>query len=261
MKAKLTLPFSLLAVLLAGLLAACGGGGSGGGSVVPPAGNPNPGPQASPTGAAGTMSLGGQGMANAKVVFTCGCSLQAGSTTADGSGNYSLPSTSSAVPATPNPTYTTQPGRNYIVIGAAGHTESWTMLFLGSTTAHNLYLSASSANVSDEFTTAASLYVFYNSQNMSDQSFDTWNLNTIAAWTQSLRASGGNNAAEQKLIADVKSAQQAGNTLFPTVPAWDPNAPSSNGTIRTDIQAVKSSGDPALPTPCPASGCTGAPSP
>lgn len=76
-----------------------------------------------------------------------------------------------------------------------------------------------------------------------------------------MRTSGGNNTAEKKLIADVVAAQQAGTTLFPTVPAWDPDGPSGNSTIASDVQAVLHSGDPALPTPCPSTGCTGAPTP
>jgi hypothetical protein len=171
-----------------------------------------------------------------------------------------MPLTSNAVPTNPTPTYTAVPGRNYMVIGAAAssHTEAWTMLFLGSTPSHNLYLS--NGNVTDQYTTAASLYIFYNSQNASDQSFDLWNFNTIASWTASLRASGGNNAAEQKLISDVVAAQQAGATLFPTVPTWDPDGPSANLTIKSDVQAVLNSADAAKPTPCPSTGCTGTPS-
>jgi hypothetical protein len=115
--------------------------------------------------------------------------------------------------------------------------------------------------VTDQYTTAASLYVFYNSQNSSDQSFDLWNFNTIASWTTSLRNSGGNNPAEKTLISDVIAAQQAGTTLFPTLPAWDPDGPGTNSKIAADIVAVQKSGDTALPTPCPSTGCTGAPTP
>ncbi len=255
------------------LLAACGGGGGGGGGSLPPnnipSGHPSATPSPTPTpspspsetpGGTGLMSAG-TALGNARIVYTCGCSSQAGSTTADGSGNYTMPMSSTAVPQNPTPTYTAVPGRNYMVIGAgaSSHTEAWTMLYLGNVPSHNLYLSPS--NVTDQYTTAASLYIFYNSQNASDQSFDLWNFNTIASWTASLRTSGGNNAAEKKLISDVVTFQQAGTTLFPTAPQWDPDGPSTNATIVSDLQAVLHSGDAALPTPCPSSGCTGTPTP
>jgi hypothetical protein len=246
------------------VLAACGGGGGGG--PMPPNNTPTPTPTVTPTSpptpsGAGQMMVAGTALANARIVFTCGCSGQAGSTTADGNGNYTVPQTSNAVPQNPTPTYTAVPGRNYMVIGAgaSSHAEAWTMLFLGSVPSHNLYLSTS--NVTDQYTTAASLYIFYNSQNASDQSFDLWNFNTIASWTASLRTSGGNNAAEKKLIGDVLTFQQSATTLFPTVPAWDPDGPSANATIASDVQAVNSSVDSLKPTPCPNSGCTGAPTP
>jgi hypothetical protein len=255
--------FSVFA--FASLLAACGS--SGGSGTLPPGGggtrgggNPPPTPTATPA-ISGQIVARSSAIANARIVFTCGCSAQAGTATADANGNYTLTTPSTALPASPSPTYTAVPGRNYLIIGGASssHTEAWTMAFLGKIPSHNLYLSTS--NITDEFTTAASLYIFYNSQASSDQSFDLWNFNTIAAWTQSLRSSGGNNSAEKKLVSDVLAAQQAGQTLFPGAPAWDFDRPGTNATIASDLRSVHNSGDSALPTPCPRTGCTGTPSP
>jgi hypothetical protein len=275
MNSKLISAFSVFT--LACVLAACGsgGGGSSGNTVLPTGGGgnptpsphatttPSPGHTASPTptpGISGQMVARASAIADARIVFTCGCSPQAGTATADSNGHYSFSLSSTAVPSSPSPTYTAVPGRNYMIIGAgaSSHTEAWTLAFLGHTPSHNLYLSPS--NVTDEFTTAASLYVFYNSANNAE-SFDHWNFNTVASWTNSIRTSGGNNASEQKLIADILAAQQAGQTLFPTVPAWDLDGPGSNATIASDLHNVLHSGDPALPTPCPSTGCTGAPTP
>lgn len=269
--------FKALAPLaLAGLatLAACGGGG-GGGTVTPPTGGgggggpkptPTPVPTASP-GGTGMASVLGNPLANAKVVFTCGCSSQAGTATTDASGNFALPASSNAVPAAPNPSYTLVSGRNYLVVAAdtSAHREAWTMLFLGNTPSTNVYMGSGAANTTDEFTAAASLYVFVNSPNNSDTSFDDWNFNTIAAWANALRSGKSHTAAETKLISDIKAAQTAGTTLFPFAPGWDPEGNMTNATIRGDLAAITPASDPAVPTPCPVSNgtpsCTGAPSP
>ncbi|MBV9269605.1 MAG: hypothetical protein JO165_00820 [Candidatus Eremiobacteraeota bacterium] len=273
LKSYKTLLNSTIAVAaLAAALAACGGGGGGGGNTIPsptqnPTGSPTTAPTTTPTtapaSATGQLTVLGAAMSNAKVVFTCGCSPQAGTVTADANGNYTLPPSVTAVPASPSPTYTAVPGRNYLVVGASTTTkaESWTMLFYGSTPAHNVYLTT--GNVSDEFTAAASLYVYYNSQNASDQSFDGWNFNSIASFANELRTT--TNPKEQQLINDIKTAQQNNVSLFPSpngsVPAWDPHGMPANPTIKADITAL--SGDSAAPTPCPGgqSGCTGTPSP
>jgi hypothetical protein len=220
---------------------------------------------------AGTMTLNGTALANATVAFSCGCSAQAGETTTNASGGYTIGANATAIPASPNPTYTTVPGRNYMIIGyASSGTQAWTMEFLGNTQATNLNLSSSPTNLqtntTDTASTAAALYVYYESQNDSDQSFDLWNFNTINAWAQKLRAGTGLSEHETQLLADVTSAQSAGTSLYPTVPVWNPQAgAAANATILADLQAVHSDGttvDPALPTPCPAAGaCTGAPTP
>jgi len=219
----------------------------------------------------GEMSLSGNALANATVAFTCGCSAQAGETTTNASGNYTINTQATAIPSVPQPTYTTVPGRNYMIIGyASSGTQTWTMEFLGNTPATNLNLSSSpgnaTANVTDAASTAAALYIYEESQNNSDQSFDLWNFNTIATWTEKLRAGAGLSAHETALMNDVVAQQNAGKSLYPTVPAWNPQAgATTNSTIAADVQAIHADGmavDPALPTPCPAIGqCTGAPTP
>jgi hypothetical protein len=217
------------------------------------------------------MTVNGSVLANATVVFTCGCSQQAGETTTNASGNYAIGASATAIPGSPNPMYTTVPGRNYMIIGyASSGTQTWTMEFLGNTPATDLNLSSSpktlSMNTSDQAGTAASLYIYYESQNDSDQSFDLWNFNMIAAWAQKLRSGSGLSAHESSLLQDIASAQSSGKSLYPTVPVWNPQAgATTNAAILTDLQNIHTDGtavDPALPTPCPAAGsCSGAPTP
>jgi hypothetical protein len=216
------------------------------------------------------MTLNNAAVANATVAFTCGCSAQAGETTTNAGGNYTITPTATAIPAAPNPTYTAVPGRNYLIIGyALTGTQVWTMEFLGNSPATNLNLSSSPTNLQDNITdtadTAAALYIFYESQNDSDQSFDLWNFNTIDAWAQKLRGGSG-SPNETKLLSDITASQGAGKSLYPTIPVWNPQTgASTNATILADLQAIHTDGtmvDPALPTPCPAAGaCTGAPTP
>jgi hypothetical protein len=267
-------PASLLAALFALsalALAACGGGSSGGPDpVINPTATPTSKATATPTptptpisGATGVMSVNGSPLANAKVAFSCGCSSSGGTATTDASGNYTITQGSPQIP--PPGTYTIVPGRNYMIVaaGSPGETEAWTMMFLGSIPAHNVYLT--SANTTDAYTAAAALYIFYSATSLSDPlAYDHWNMNTIISWENTLRASGGNNAAEKQLLADIVSAQQSGSSLFPAIPVWDPdsNPPfQANATIAGDLKAVQSSGDKALPTPCPSTGCTGTPQP
>jgi hypothetical protein len=264
---------ALLALLAA--LAACGGGSGSGspGSGMPPTTAPTTAsPQATATTSiSGAIALNGAAVSNATVAFTCGCSAQAGETMTNSTGAYVIGPTATAIPASPNPTYTAVPGRNYMIIGyASSGTQAWTMEFLGKTQATDLNLSSTPSNLqtnsTDTASTAAALYIYYESQNDSDQSFDLWNFNTIAAWAAKLRAGAGLSAHETQLLADVTSAQGSGASLYPTVPVWNPQAgAAANATILADLQAVHSDGttvDPALPTPCPAAGaCTGAPTP
>ncbi len=259
-------------ILAAALLAACGGGGGGGGASLPPSGGG--GSVATPPAYAmtGVMS-DGVPLANAPVVFTCGCTQQAGLTTTDGAGAYTIGATATAIPASPDPTYTTVPGRNYLVIGfAPNHAQFWTMEFLGAVPAHNLNLSDApndgAANIPDAASTAASLYIFYESSNApGDESFDLWNFNAIDAWARHLRAGSALSAAETRLLADVTQGQTSGASLFPAIPQWNPDASATpNATIRADLDAVRSESaagaNPSVPTPCPALGaCTGTPTP
>jgi hypothetical protein len=258
---------ALLALVAA--LAACGGGGSGSGAGTTPS---TTSPQATAsTSISGTMILNGSAVANATVAYSCGCSAQAGETTTNASGNYAIGASATAIPASPNPTYTTVPGRNYMIIGyASSGTQAWTMEFLGNSPATNLNLSASPTNLQDNSndtaSTAAALYIFYESQNDSDQSFDLWNFNTIDTWAEKLRSGLGLSAHETQLLSDITSSQSAGQSLYPTIPAWNPQAgATANAAILADLQAIHSDGtavDSALPTPCPAEGaCTGAPTP
>jgi len=272
LKSYKTLINSTIAVAaLAAALAACGGGGGGGAIPNPGGGNGGGGGGATPTppppppaSATGQMMLGGTALSNAQIVFTCGCSAQAGTVNADANGNYTISSTVNGFPA-PNPQYTAVPGRNYVVVGAAtsSHAESWTMIYYGNQPSHNLYISNN--NVSDVYATAAALYVFFNSHNNNDVSFDDFNFNAIASFANSLRTAGmnGNNAAEAKLLADIVAEQNAGHTLFPSNPPWNPHAPSTSALISGDLTAVKNAGDAALPTPCPggSGSCTGTPTP
>lgn len=271
LKSQKTLLKSAIAVAAIAALAACGGGGGGGGAAPGPGGGggsviptptPTPTPTAPPANATGQMMINGSAMTSAQVIFTCGCSTDAGAVTADANGNYSI--TSAAVPGFPTAAnaYQAVAGRNYMVVGASTTTkaESWTMLFFGSQPSHNVYMTAN--NSSDEYTTAASLYVFFKSA-PSSESFDNWNFNTVKAFADSLRASGGNNLAEKNLIADIRTAQAAAVSLFPTLAHWDPHGSPTNTQIGNDLTAVDHAADAAKPTPCPSgqSSCTGAPAP
>lgn len=249
-------------LLIAAALAACGGGGGGGGgtagststSITP----------VTPASLPGQLTGNGS-FANAVTLFSCGCSGQAGQVKADSTGSFVLPVSSTAVPSSPSPTYTTVPGRNYIIIGTgASGLQSWTMGFLGNspTTNVNLY-GTSGSNISDQYTTAAALYIYFQSQNFTgDQTYDRWNFNTIATWTQALKQNVANNAAETQLLNDITTAQGANQSLYPVIPAFDTVAGATpNATIANDLQAVAASGDSAIPTPCPSTGCTNTPKP
>lgn len=263
-------------LILSAALAACGGGGGGGGTSggggggnIPSVPTPTPTPTAAPTptpGAAGALTVNGGAVV--KAVYTCGCSAQAGLMSPDASGNVTILSSTTAIPASPQPTYTAVPGRNYLVIGyAANHAQVWTMEFLGKATATNLNLAGNSTGYStDTAATAAALYLYYDAgvrfSASSDQSFDQYNFNQIVAFANALRSSSA-NSAEKKLLGDVAAAQAAGQSMYPSgVPVWNPDAGvTANVTITNDLRAVASSGDAAIPTPCPASGCTNAPTP
>lgn len=262
-KTRIALFTSMFALTAA--LIACGGGGGGGGGNPggggPPPTNP---PTNPPAGASGSVTIPGTStaLANASIVYTCGCSAQAGETTADSNGNFTLSATATATPNSPNPTYTMQPGRNYIVIGANAttHQEAWTIFFLGNTPSHNVYSGSGGASTTDTATAAAALYVFAKSPNNNDKSFDDWNYNAISAWITDLRNSP--TASDTKLMTDINSAETSGKPLYTSVPSWDNDPGSTNATINADISALS---DANAPTPCPAPGgqpaCTGTPTP
>jgi len=254
------------------IVAACGGGG-GGALNPPPTSTPktSPTPTISPTptpspGLTGNMQVATGGTvgsftygpaANATVVFSCGCSTQAGTATADGTGAFTLVANSTPTPSAPNPTYTIVPGRNYIVVATtAGGAEAWTTQFAGNNPARNQYLDS---NVSDVYAAAVSLYVFNNSPS-GTTAFDDWNFNALSAWYTSLKTSP--NGAETALLNDIASRSAANKTLFPGAPSWNMTQMSST-LIKNDLAAVKTSGDAMIPTPCPGgeAGCTGTPTP
>jgi hypothetical protein len=250
------------------ILAACGGGGGGGNGNGGGAIN-NPSPQPSPTlspGLTDTMNVASGGTynnftynaaSNAAVVFSCGCSSQAGETTADGSGAVAIGPMATATPINmPNPTYTLVPGRNYVVIATtAANGEAWTIQFAGRNINRNKYLNP--GQQSDVFTAAVALYIFYNSP-LGETAFDDWNFNTISNWYSKLQS--GPNASETTLLNYIASRSAANETLFPAAPSWNPGH-AHDATMAADLTAVKASGDNAIPTPCPSAGCSGTPSP
>jgi hypothetical protein len=233
---------------------------------VPPGATPGPALQ-------GTMQLATGGSAatgftyaaetgGSQVVFSCGCTSQAGASLLDGKSTFDIPQSAPATPAAPNPTYTTVPGRNYVIVAtASNHAESWALEFLGATPSHNLALSSN--GISDVYTAAGTLYVYYYSAiNNTDTAFDDWNFNTVSAWIGHMRTNA--NAAEAQLLNDIAAAQQSGATLYPSAPSWNLGM-TPNGTIATDLGNVKNSGDATLPTPCPVvnstAACTATPTP
>lgn len=208
--------------------------------------------------------------ANSLLVFSCGCTSQAGENQLLAGGTFTVPQTSMATPAAPSPTYTSVPGRSYIMIATqngGGTTEgngaeSWTLEFLGNIPSHNIGLGSGGALTSDVFTAAGALYVYANSGGVDPTAFDGWNFNTILAWVNHMRTAGGLNVPEQTLLNDIAAAQESSTTLFPLAPPWYP-ALTGNAKIYADLSSVAASGDAALPTPCPGGPgtCTGAPSP
>src|ERR1700694_1660857 len=250
----------------AALIAACGGGG---GALPGP--GPNPSPTVSPSPQATSAMIGtlnvvtfGTNPANAtysaaagaSVVFSCGWSAQAGVTTTDGSGNFTVLPTSTATPAAPAPTYTTVPGRNYVVVAkSAAGAEGWTLQFLGSIPGHNHYLEPS--NMSDAYSAAAALYVFQNSP-VGSTAFDNWDFIAVTAWVQHLQSAP--NAQETTLLNDIVTESVANRTLFPGSPSWNPTQ-ITNAKISTDLTNVKNSIDLTRPAACGSSPCGAEPTP
>lgn len=255
------------ALIAAALIAACGGGGGGGGAIQNPGGgsHPSPSPSPSPTPPLnGSMQVAAGGpyptfttvpAANANVVFSCGCSTQAGTAVTDGSGAFSAPNTSPATPAPPA-LYTTVPGRNYLIVGkTSGGAEAWTLQFLGNTASHDHFLEGT--NASDVYTAAAALYVFQNSSG-SSTAFDDWDFTSVATWVANLKSSA--NSPEQKLLSDIASESALNHTLFPSKPQWG-QSQTTNAKIATDLANVKTSGDTTLPVDCGVNPCGAEPTP
>lgn len=253
---------SLGGMVIAALIAGCGGGG-GSTAVNNPGGGHNPSPSPNPSVTpvlTGNLNVALSGSyptqvegaaANAEVDFTCGCSGQAGTGVADAGGNFNLLTTSTPVPASPNPTYTIVPGRNYVVIGTSslgtgGNAQAYTMVFAGNDNTRNQYLSGS--NVSDPVTAAVALYVMAKSAG-TPLAFDDWNFNTLQAFYTHLQTAP--TTQETQLLDDIVAQQEAGKTMYPAKPRWRPNR-LKNSTIATDLAAINNTTDPGnVPTPCP----------
>lgn len=256
---------SLGGMVIAALIAGCGGGG-GSTAVNNPGGGHNPSPSPNPSVTpvlTGNLNVALSGSyptqvegaaANAEVDFTCGCTGQAGTGTADSSGNFNLLTTSTPVPASPNPTYVIVPGRNYVVIGTSnlgtgGNAQAYTMVFAGNDTSRNQYLSGS--NVSDPVTAAVALFVMAKSAG-TPLAFDDWNFNTLQAFYTHLQTAP--TTQETQLLDDIVAQQEAGKTMYPAKPRWRPNR-LKNSTIATDLAAINNTTDPGnVPTPCPTPG-------
>ncbi|HXW51410.1 MAG TPA: hypothetical protein VEJ41_05415 [Candidatus Acidoferrales bacterium] len=255
------------AIAACALIVACStGGGGGSGSGTGPINNPSP--QPSPTlspGLTDTMQVSSGGSypvytydpaSDAGVVFSCGCSAQAGTTTADGAGAIDITPDSTATPSVPNPTYTMVAGRNYIVVATTGAgAEAWTIQFAGRNPSRNHYLNG--MNPSDVYSAAVALYVFNNSP-LGETAFDDWNFNKLVEWYGTLQNSP--NGAEETLLNYIASRSAANETLFPAAPSWNPGQ-AHDSTMAADLVNVKMSGDPTIPQPCPSSGCAGEPTP
>lgn len=247
-------------------LSACGGGGGGsaGGGTGPPV------PTPAPLSATGNLQIAGVPLANGFVVYSCGCSAQAGTVTTDSGGNFLMPASAAATPSAPNPTYTLGPDRNYVIIGSqsaspGSGTEAWTMEFLAQRSSNNLSLNATNAsNTSDPFTAAGALFIYYFTQKngSGDLAFDQWNFNQVLKWINNLKSPAA-TTPEKKLLSDIDTFQRSNASLFPKPPTWNMTQPSSNAVIAADLRAVQNQvpADATLPTPCPAAGCSGAPGP
>ena len=277
-KHQLAISGVVAALLAAAAIAGCGGGGGYSAAAPPP---PGPSPSPSPTPALqGNLNATTGGTypnfstapaASINAVFSCGCSAQAGITTTNATGDFSVMSPATATPAVPSPTYTIVPGRNYIVIAepaSLAGPQAWTMLYAKHIPADDLALDSSgatpapwSSTTSDVYTAAAALYIYFKSPGGSGTAFDAWNINTVNKFAHNLRLAP--NAAEITLLNDIATKGSTSSSLFPAAPSWNPSQPTAS-KIHTDLTAVEASGDMSIPTPCPGnvqSGCKGTPTP
>lgn len=252
--------------LVCAITACGGGGGSASGGTGGTGGGGTPPTQAPvPLSASGNLQVQGAPLGNGFVVYSCGCSAQAGSVTTDTVGHFIMPAAAAATPSVPQPTYTLGPDRNYIVVGSrsgapGASTEAWTMEFVAQHLLNNLALNTS--NTSDVYTAAGALYVFYFTQpnGNGELAYDQWNFNQVATWVNNLKTTP--SLPESTLINDINASQLANKSLFPSAPTWN-KTQITNSKIAADLTLVKNQvpADAALPTPCPASGCTGTPTP
>jgi len=266
------------AMLAAAVIAGCGGGGGGYSAGGPPP--PPPPPSPTPP----TLTLGNANIAtgctvgggftyspasNDTIIFTCGCSNQAGITTADAAGKFTVASPASPTPAVPNPTYTIVPGRNYIIVAEPPASndgpQGWTMLFAGTVPSHDLALGdagavSASSGASDVYTTAIALLIYKQSTQNSNTAFDDWNFNSVEAWLQRMFTSP--TAQETTLLNDIAAESALNDSLFPTAPGWN-GSQTLNATINGDLHQVIINPGTATPTPCPGgqAGCTATPTP
>jgi len=257
---------SLGGMILAAVIAGCGGGATS--AVGPPGGggghpSPTPAPSVTPvlTGNL-NVAIGGSwpnptpgAAANAEVDFTCGCSGQAGTGTSDSSGNFNLLTTSTPFPASPAPTYTIVPGRNYVVIGTTGlgtggNAQAYTMVFAGNDTSRNQYLNPG-VNASDTLSAAVALYVMAKSAGTSPVAFDDWNFFTLQGFYTKLLMNP--TTQETQLLTDIVAQQEAGKTMYPAKPRWRPNR-LKNAVIAGDLANINPGTDASVPTPCPTPG-------
>lgn len=270
------------ALLAAAAIAGCSGSGGGYSSGLP---GPQPSPTVAPSPSPSpVLTLGNANIAtggtvaggftytpasNDTIIFTCGCSNQAGITTAGVNGDFTVTSPASPTPSVPNPTYTIVPTRNYLIVAEPPASndgpQGWTVLFAGTVPAHDLALGdntavQASAGTSDVYTAAVALYIYKNSVQNSNTAFDDWNFNALEAWLQRMFLAP--TPKETILLNDIAAQSVLNASLFPTIPGWN-GAQTLNATINTDLVNVKNHQGTMMPTPCPGgpSGCTGTPAP
>jgi hypothetical protein len=273
------------AMLAAAAIAGCSGSGGGYSGLPIPHPSPtvapssSPSPQPSPILTLGNANIATGGTvaggftytpaANDTIIFTCGCSNQAGITASDATGSFTVTSPAQPTPAAPNPTYTIVPGRNYLIVAEPPASndgpQGWTMLFAGTVPANDLALGdansvSAASGTSDVYTTAVALLIYKQSIQNSNTAFDDWNFNAIEGWLQ--RMVTAPTPQETALLDQIASASFNGKSLFPTRPGWNA-LQVLNPTINTELKAVIANPGTATPTPCPGgqSGCTGTPTP
>jgi hypothetical protein len=275
---RIAIGASLAGMIVAALVAGCGGGGSGTSVSLPGGGGGHPSPTP-PTLQLGNANIASGGTvaggftynpaSNDTIIFTCGCTNQAGITTSDVNGQFTVASPASPTPAAPSPQYTIVPTRNYIIVAeppaSNGGPQGWTMLFAGNTSATDLALGdtgpvVASSGTSDVYTTAIALLIYKESNPSSNEAFDDWNFNAVEGWLERMFTSP--TPQETTLLNAIASESALGHSLFPSAPGWNPSQ-NTNATIKADLNSVIANPGSATPTPCPSgpSSCTATPTP